>query len=46
LIFTKNAKKGFFKNTTSFSQFWNADRALADRKVINQIHQADMGRKL
>ncbi len=31
LIFTKNAKKGFFKNTTSFSQFWNADRALADR---------------
>lgn len=31
LIFTKNAKKGFFKNTTTFSQFWNADRALADR---------------
>ncbi|WP_344833126.1 hypothetical protein [Chryseobacterium ginsenosidimutans] len=31
LIFTKNAKKGFFKNTTSFSQFWNADRAVADR---------------
>lgn len=32
LIFTKNAKKGFFKNTTTFSQFWNADRALADIK--------------
>jgi len=31
LIFTKNAKKGFFKNTTSFSQFWNADRAVATR---------------
>jgi hypothetical protein len=31
LIFTKNAKKGFFKNTTTFSQFWNADRALATR---------------
>ncbi|MCW3160733.1 carboxypeptidase-like regulatory domain-containing protein [Chryseobacterium oryctis] len=31
LIFTKNAKKGFFKNTTSFSQFWNADRGFADR---------------
>lgn len=31
LIFTKNAKKGFFKNTTSFSQYWNADRAVADR---------------
>lgn len=31
LIFSKNAKKGFFKNTTSFSQFWNADRAVVDR---------------
>ncbi|WP_185226298.1 TonB-dependent receptor [Chryseobacterium indologenes] len=31
LIFTKNAKKGFFKNTTTFSQFWNADRAFAER---------------
>lgn len=31
LVFTKNAKKGFFKNTTSFSQFWNADRAVVDR---------------
>lgn len=31
LIFTKNAKKGFFKNTTSFSQFWNADRAIVQR---------------
>lgn len=35
LIFTKNAKKGFFKNTTSFSQFWNADRAVVDRTVDN-----------
>lgn len=32
LIFTKNAKKGFFKNTTSFSQFWNGDRAVAVRE--------------
>jgi hypothetical protein len=31
LIFTKNAKKGFFKNTTTFSQFWNADRGFAER---------------
>lgn len=31
LIFSKNAKKGFFKNSTSFSQFWNADRAVVDR---------------
>jgi len=34
LIFTKNAKKGFFKNTTSFSQFWNADRAVVDRTDV------------
>ncbi len=27
LIFTKNAKLGFFKNTTTFNQYWNADRA-------------------
>lgn len=27
LIFTKNEKKGFFKNTTTFNQYWNADRA-------------------
>lgn len=32
LIFSKNAKKGFFKNTTTFSQFWNGDRALVDRQ--------------
>lgn len=31
LIFTKNAKKGFFKNTTTFSQFWNGDRADVSR---------------
>ncbi|KFF28342.1 carboxypeptidase-like regulatory domain-containing protein [Chryseobacterium vrystaatense] len=42
LIFTKNAKKGFFKNTTSFSQFWNADRALATRvgRVGNEAVQS------
>ena len=34
LIFTKNAKKGFFKNTTTFSQFWNADRADVSRNDI------------
>lgn len=26
LIFTKNAKKGFFKNTTTWNGFWNDDR--------------------
>ncbi|PIF43859.1 carboxypeptidase family protein [Chryseobacterium sp. 52] len=42
LIFTKNAKKGFFKNTTSFSQFWNADRAVANRvgRVGNESVQS------
>lgn len=34
LIFTKNAKKGFFKNVTTFSQFWNADRADVSRSDI------------
>lgn len=37
LIFTKNAKKGFFKNTTSFSQYWNADRADANRINNNTL---------
>ena len=27
LIFTKNAKKGFFKNTTTWNGYWNANRA-------------------
>lgn len=27
LIVTKNAKLGFFKNTTTFNQYWNTDRA-------------------
>lgn len=31
VIFTKNAKKGFFKNSTSFTQFSNADRAVVNR---------------
>ncbi|MGH1518517.1 TonB-dependent receptor [Chryseobacterium sp. JK1] len=34
LIFTKNAKKGFFKNTTSFSQYWNADRGIVGRTDV------------
>ncbi|PTT41694.1 hypothetical protein DBR28_03760 [Chryseobacterium sp. HMWF028] len=34
IIFTKNAKKGFFKNTTSFSQYWNADRGVVDRTDV------------
>ncbi len=29
LIFTKNAKKGFFKNTTTWNGFWNADRGFS-----------------
>jgi hypothetical protein len=38
LIFTKNAKKGFFKNTTSFSQYWNADRGIVDRTVNSVVN--------
>lgn len=43
LIFTKNAKKGFFKNTTSFSQYWNADRAVADRTVNSLVNSKRYG---
>ena len=28
MIFTKNAKKGFFKNVTTWNGFWNEDRGL------------------
>lgn len=30
IIFTKNAKEGFFRNVTTFNQFWNEDRAVTD----------------
>ncbi|MDQ0475927.1 TonB-dependent receptor [Chryseobacterium sp. MDT2-18] len=29
IIFTKNAKKGFFKNTTTWNGFWNEDRGFS-----------------
>ena len=29
MIVTKNAKKGFFKNTTTWNGFWNEDRAFS-----------------
>ncbi len=32
LIFTKNAKKGFFKNTTTWNGFWNEDRGLLNNQ--------------
>lgn len=40
LIFTKNAKKGFFKNVTTFSQFWNADRANVNRNDFYGVRTA------
>ncbi len=43
LIFTKNAKKGFFKNTTSFSQYWNADRGIVDRTVNSSVNTKRYG---
>ncbi len=43
LIFTKNAKKGFFKNTTSFSQYWNADRGIVDRTVNSVVNSTTHG---
>ncbi|MBW8362553.1 MAG: hypothetical protein K0M56_10250 [Kaistella sp.] len=42
LIFTKNAKKGFFKNVTTFSQFWNADRTNVNR---NDFYGARTGQQ-
>lgn len=30
LIFTKNAKKGFFKNTTTWNSYWNKSNALVN----------------
>ena len=43
VIFTKNAKKGFFKNVTTFSQFWNADRADVSRndKIYGALNGAE-----
>lgn len=35
LVFSNNAEKGFFKNTTSFRGFWNTDQANAYRKEFN-----------
>lgn len=45
LIFTKNAKKGYFKNTTSFTQFWNADRGEVSRTTTgsNQALSSQQG---
>lgn len=43
LIFTKNAKKGFFKNTTSFSQYWNADRGIVDRTSNSNVNSLKHG---
>ncbi len=51
LIFSKNAKKGFFKNTTTFNGFWNDDRAEAFRQnpdetgnVVNRNSHQSLGR--
>lgn len=33
LIFTKNAKKGFFKNTTTWNSFWNTDRSFVNNNL-------------
>lgn len=37
LIFTKNAKKGFFKNVTTWNSFWNTYRS----DVINSLPNID-----
>ncbi|UOE41065.1 Plug and carboxypeptidase regulatory-like domain-containing protein [Chryseobacterium suipulveris] len=40
MIFTKNAKKGFFKNTTTWNGFWKADRADAHRIELTRERSA------
>lgn len=35
VIITKNAKKGFFKNTLGFDGYWNTDRGITDYKSGN-----------
>lgn len=36
LIFTKNAKKGFFKNTTTWNGFWNDSNADTNREFLRK----------
>lgn len=39
LVFTKNAKKGFFKNITTWNSFWNTENAYVDkRELIGDRH--------
>lgn len=40
MIFTKNAKKGFFKNTTTWNGFWDADRADATNITASGVRNA------
>ena len=37
IIITKNAKKGFFKNTTTWNGFWNEDRGNTSTKYILSV---------
>lgn len=37
LIFTKNAKKGFFKNTTTWNGYWNDSRADVIQNTPNSV---------
>ncbi|OWK74944.1 hypothetical protein CBW16_06025 [Flavobacteriaceae bacterium JJC] len=36
VIFTKNAKKGFFKNTTTWNGFWNESNAETQRNIAKE----------
>lgn len=41
LIFTKNAKKGFFKNVTTWNGFWNESNAITDREFLKKNAQGN-----
>ena len=44
LIFTKNAKKGFFKNVTTWNGFWNESNANTRREFLKKDNDGNMVR--
>lgn len=45
LIFTKNAKKGFFKNVTTWNGFWNESNAETRREFLKEVSPDNFERR-
>lgn len=45
LIFTKNAKKGFFKNVTTWNGFWNESNATTRREFLKEVSIGNFDRQ-